>query len=77
MKNIIIEFSVRADTTSPFGKEIEEDVLALIRAVQKDPGTAQKIAANGQAFAKAHLTDEARWQYWETMLHRYAKLFRH
>jgi len=60
----------------PFWKESEEDVLDLIRAIQKDPETAQKIAANAQAFAKAHLTDEARWQYWEAMLHRYAKLFR-
>jgi hypothetical protein len=54
-------------------------VLGLLRTLRATPGNqavAQCVAANGQAFAAAHLTDEALWLYWQRVIDQYAQLYR-
>lgn len=58
----------------PIYKESETDVVDVATGVRADPATAQAISANAQAFALMHLTEEARLQYWEALLWRYAGL---
>jgi len=58
----------------PFWERNEGDVLELIQAVRREPEMAQAIAANAQAFAMLHLTDDAKFRYWEEALRRYAAL---
>jgi hypothetical protein len=54
-------------------------VLRLLRMLRATPGNqavAQRVAANGQAFAAAHFTDESLWLYWQRVIDRYAQLYR-
>ncbi|EFN59741.1 hypothetical protein CHLNCDRAFT_133347 [Chlorella variabilis] len=57
----------------------ETDLVDIVRALNASPQnqlTAQRISANGQAFAAAHLTEEAQWKYWQALIDRYLQLFR-
>lgn len=62
----------------PFWQHNETDVLPLIEALRhpENQRVAQRIAANGQAFAMLHLTEEARWRYLQLLIDQYAALYR-
>ena len=62
----------------PFWQHSPSDVLGLLRTLRATPdnqAVAQHLAANGQAFAAAHLTDEAAWLYLQRVVDRYVQLF--
>ncbi|KAL4422564.1 hypothetical protein ABPG75_008761 [Micractinium tetrahymenae] len=63
----------------PFWQSSEEDVLDLLRTLRVNPAnqlTAQRIAANANAFAAAWLDDEGQFRYWQLLIDRYAELYR-
>ena len=53
----------------------EDDVLDVVEKVVQNGAVAQQIAANGQAFGLTFLSEDARLQYWESVLWKYAALF--
>ncbi|KAL4444152.1 hypothetical protein ABPG75_011889 [Micractinium tetrahymenae] len=63
----------------PFWVDNTTDILQLVQRLKSDPANdeaARRVAANGQAFALAHLTEEARWRYWQALFDRYAALYK-
>lgn len=61
-----------------FWRDSETDVLDLVRTLRQpaNQAVAQRLAANAQAFAAAHLSEEGYWQYWQSVLDRYVELYR-
>lgn len=62
----------------PFWVDNTTDILQLVQQLKDHPANdavARRVAANGQAFALAHLTEEARWRYWQTLFDQYAALY--
>ncbi len=58
----------------PFFQQRADDVIGTIAAARADAAAAQAVAANAQAFALVHLTDGAKWAYWEEALRGVAAL---
>ena len=62
----------------PFWEKHEDDVLDLLRQLRGRPENqlvAQHVAANAQAFAFTHLTEEASFKYWQLIIDRYVSLY--